>query len=188
MEFSRQEYWSGLPFPSPGDLPDPGNLPDPGIEPGSPALQADALPSEPQNVFACANLPKSKHCWPSPGYRWLPWPSLVEGLVTSLCALHEKSLQSCLILCNPMDCSPPGSSVLGIFQVRILEWVVISSSRGTSQPRDGTHASGISCVGRWNLCLCAAWEALVASTGDVKSRQCISLSHHVLQNIFYICK
>ena len=41
MEFSRQEYWSGLPFPSPGDLPDPG------IKPRSPALQADALPSEP---------------------------------------------------------------------------------------------------------------------------------------------
>ena len=41
MGFSRQEYWSGLPFPSLGDLPDPG------IEPGSPALQADTLPSEP---------------------------------------------------------------------------------------------------------------------------------------------
>ena len=41
MEFSRQEYWSGLPFPTPGDLPDPG------IEPGSPALQADSLLSEP---------------------------------------------------------------------------------------------------------------------------------------------
>ena len=41
MGFSRQEYWSGLPFPSPGDLLDPG------IEPGSPALQADTLPSEP---------------------------------------------------------------------------------------------------------------------------------------------
>ena len=40
MGFSRQEYWSGLPFSSPGDLPNPG------IEPGSPALQADALPSE----------------------------------------------------------------------------------------------------------------------------------------------
>ena len=39
MEFSRQEYWSGLSFPFPGDLPDPG------IEPGSPALQADSLPS-----------------------------------------------------------------------------------------------------------------------------------------------
>ena len=41
MGFSRQEYWSGLPFPSSGDLPDPG------IEPGSPALRADALTSEP---------------------------------------------------------------------------------------------------------------------------------------------
>ena len=41
MGFSRQEYWSGLPFPSPGDLPDPG------IEPRSPTLQADALTSEP---------------------------------------------------------------------------------------------------------------------------------------------
>ena len=41
MEFSRQEYWSGLPFPTPGDLPDPG------IEPGSPELQADSLLSEP---------------------------------------------------------------------------------------------------------------------------------------------
>ena len=41
MEFSRQEYWGELPFPSPGDLPDPG------IKPGSPTLQADSLPSEP---------------------------------------------------------------------------------------------------------------------------------------------
>ena len=41
VRFSRQEYWSGLPFPSPGDLPDPG------IEPGFPALEADALTSEP---------------------------------------------------------------------------------------------------------------------------------------------
>ena len=42
MGFSRREYWSGLPFPSPGDLPNPG------VEPRSPALQADTLPSEPQ--------------------------------------------------------------------------------------------------------------------------------------------
>ena len=45
MEFSRQESWSRLPFPSPGDLPNPG------IEPGSPALQADALPSEPKSLL-----------------------------------------------------------------------------------------------------------------------------------------
>ena len=44
MGFSRQEYWSGLPFPSPGDLPNPG------IEPGSPALQADSLPSAPPGI------------------------------------------------------------------------------------------------------------------------------------------
>ena len=45
MGFSRQECWNGLPFPS------PGNLPDPGIEPGSPAMQADSLPSEPPGEF-----------------------------------------------------------------------------------------------------------------------------------------
>ena len=44
MEFSRQEYWGGLPFPSPGDLPNPG------IEPGSPALQVDSLPTEPRET------------------------------------------------------------------------------------------------------------------------------------------
>ena len=47
MGFSRQEYGSGWPFPSLGDLPDPRNLPDPGIKPRSPALQVDSLPSEP---------------------------------------------------------------------------------------------------------------------------------------------
>ena len=46
MEFSRQEYWSGLPFPFPGDLPDTG------MEPRSPTLQADALPSEPPGRFS----------------------------------------------------------------------------------------------------------------------------------------
>ena len=50
MGFYRQQCWSGLPFPSPGDLPDPG------IEPGSPALQADALPSEPHCVIMCCTL------------------------------------------------------------------------------------------------------------------------------------
>ena len=56
--------------------------------------------------------------------------------------LH-KLLQSCPILCNPMDCSLPGSSVHGILQVRILEWVAKSSPRGSSPPRDGTHVSCI---------------------------------------------
>ena len=106
LGFSRQEHWSGLPFPSPGDLPNPG------IEPGSPALQADALPSEP------------------PGNLYL----LADYLI--IACVPAKSLQSCLTLCDPMDCSPPGSSVHGILQARILEWVALLSSRESSQLRD----------------------------------------------------
>ena len=66
MEFSRQEYWSGLPFPSPGDLPDPGN------EPGSPALQADALPSEPllsPTMFKATHLDAEPEPWEDSGHR-----------------------------------------------------------------------------------------------------------------------
>ena len=59
--------------------------------------------------------------------------------VCALCSF----MKLCLTLCNPMDCSPPGSSVHGIFQVRILKWVAISFSRGSSCPRDGTQASCI---------------------------------------------
>ena len=50
--------------------------------------------------------------------------------------------QPCPALCNPMDCSPSGSSVHGILQARILEWVAMPSSRGSSQPRDRTRVSG----------------------------------------------
>ena len=58
-----------------------------------------------------------------------------------------KSLQSCLTLCNPMDCSPPGSSVHGILQAKILECVAIPSSRGPSRPRDQTRISYVPCTG-----------------------------------------
>ena len=50
------------------------------------------------------------------------------------------------LFCDPMDCSPPGSTVHGFLQARILEWVGISSSRGSSRPRDGTHFSCVSCT------------------------------------------
>ena len=58
------------------------------------------------------------------------------------------SAQSCLILWDTLDYSPPGSSVHGIRPARILKWVAISSSRGSSQPRDRTCVSCISCFGR----------------------------------------
>ena len=69
-----------------------------------------------------------------------PWAAEL-GKFTSpgpLWGTCAKLLQSCLTLCDPMDCSPPGSSVHGILQARILEWVAISLSRGSSWPRDGT--------------------------------------------------
>ena len=59
------------------------------------------------------------------------------------CCLATKSST---ILCNPMDCSPPGSSLHGISQARILEWVAIPFSRVSSQPRDQTPISCISCL------------------------------------------
>ena len=59
---------------------------------------------------------------------------------TPLSCIHA---QSCPTLCNPMDCSPPGSSVHGIFQARILIWAAISFSRGSSQPQEWTPVSWI---------------------------------------------
>ena len=59
-----------------------------------------------------------------------------------------KSLYLCLTLCDPMDCSPPGSSVRGIFQARILEWVAISSCGGSSPCRNQTTSPASFCIGR----------------------------------------
>ena len=64
---------------------------------------------------------------------------------------QTKSLQLCLILCDPMGCSSPGSSVHGILQVRILEWVAMHSFKWSSLLTDWTHISYVSCIGRWVL-------------------------------------
>ena len=66
--------------------------------------------------------------------------------------------QSCLTLCDSMDCNPPTSSVHEIFQARIPEPIAISYSRGSSQPRDHTRVSWVSCIGWWILYRCATWE------------------------------
>ena len=88
-----------VPFPSPGDLPNPG------IEPRSPTLQVDSLPSEPPRK------PTVRLC-------------CVLCLVTQLCPT----------LCDPMDCSPPGSLVHGILQARILEWLPLPSPGDLPEP------------------------------------------------------
>ena len=73
--------------------------------------------------------------------------------------VHAKSLQSCWTLCDPMNCSLPDSPVRGIFQAIIQEWVAISSSRGSSHPRDWTCGSYVSCTGRRILYRWCHWEA-----------------------------
>ena len=79
--------------------------------------------------------------WSCQDLRWY------KGMNTfSLMCMHAKSLQSCLILCNPVDCSPPASSVQLILQARILEWIAISYSRQSSWPMDQICSSCGSCI------------------------------------------
>ena len=74
--------------------------------------------------------------------------------------------QLCLTLCDPMDYSPPGSSVHGNFCARILEWVAISYSMEQSQPRDQTWVSCASCISRQILYHCTTWEATLNTVGS----------------------
>ena len=89
--FSKQEYWSELPFPT------PWNLPGPGIKP--------------ESLISCIG-------------RWI----LYHWRNERVCLV----IQLCLTLCERIDCSLPDSSVHGILQAEILEWVAIPSSRGSS--------------------------------------------------------
>ena len=91
-------------------------------------------------------------------------PKGPENCKMGCCAVL--SHQSCLTLCNPMDCSPPGSSVHGILQARILEWVTISYSRGSSWPRDWINISCISCIAGK---LFTHWATFVISIIQVKT-------------------
>ena len=79
--------------------------------------------------------PDSLSIWSLPSQNGLPLHHLPQCVCVHACArVCVQSLQSCPSLCHPKDCSLPGSSVYGIFQARILEWVAMPSSRGSSQP------------------------------------------------------
>ena len=90
----------------------------------------------------------------------IPWGPSAGWVVTSdaLCVLVTRW---CLTLCGPMGDSPPGSSIHGIFQARVLEWIAISFSRGSSWPRDWTWVSCI--AGK----LFTVWSTREAPTSDV---------------------
>ena len=79
--------------------------------------------------------------------------------------------QSWPILCDPMDYSLPGFSVHGISQARILDWVVISFSRGSSRPRDQTSVSCIFCIGRQILYQCSTGEAHILGVACLEPQQ-----------------
>ena len=81
---------------------------------------------------------------------WLT--SLCMTASRAICAcVHAKSLQSCPTLCDTVDCTLPGSSICGILQERTLEWVTMTSSRGSSQLRDLASVFYVSCIGKWVL-------------------------------------
>ena len=98
---------------------------------------------------------------------------------------ESEVVQSCPTLCDPVDCSPPGSSVHGILQARILEWVAISFSRGSSRPRDQTQVSCIAgrCFNLWTT----REEAQRLKRGSAKQikepkkgyKGCFTLAHSV---------
>ena len=113
-------------------------FPDPGLNPGrgSESLESVTSPQGNSPFYFEGKLGSERLCY-------LPevtQPGSVgsRGQTCALSRGESKSevAQSCPTLCDPMDCSPPGSSIHGILQVRILEWVAISFSRGPSRPRD----------------------------------------------------
>ena len=79
---------------------------------------------------------------------WDSWMTSPTQWTDMPACVHAKSLQLCPDLCNRMDYSLPGSSVHGILQSRTLKWVTIPFSRGSSRPRDWTHVSYVSCIGK----------------------------------------
>ena len=127
--------------------------------------------------------------WQVPWMQWAPKhpahsSSWEDRLSFKVCMCVCSVTQSCLTLCNPIDCSPPGSSVHKIVQARILEWVAISSSRGSSRPWDRTC---ISCAGRQFLCCRATWEASIQSVG-YSFLSCPHIINYTLTCPKYACR
>ena len=115
------------------------SVPPPRIKPQSTALRGGFL--TPGFHFLSTSQRANNIPWTKNEPRGKPHMS-VRGVSKCYTSVRGVSVtRSCLTLCDPMDCSPPGSSVRGILQARTLEWVAISFSTGSSQPRDRTPVS-----------------------------------------------
>ena len=141
LKFSRQEYWSEWPFPLSGDLPDPG------IKPRSLALHEDSLPSEP------------------------PEKPIYISISLSISISSVQSLSHVQLFVTPWTVAHQAPLFMGILQTRILEWVAMPSSRGSSKPRDQTQ---VSCI--------AGGFFTVWATREAKNTGVVSPS--LLQGIF----
>ena len=106
---------------------------------GGPSLGRDLCPHPLTSLGFCLLSPFPIFLQASKGTKQAP-----EVSPPTHCAQRLSRIR----LCDPVDCSPPGSSVHGIFQAGILGWVAISAFGGSSQPRDQTHVSCVSCIGR----------------------------------------
>ena len=117
----------------------------------------------PSRLIECPrNETKGSHIRPPPDTECSKNHHFWDLLAKDACG--SGGAQSCLTLCDPMDCSPPGPSVHRISQARILEWVAISSSRGSSRPKDRTLVSYISCKEK-------DWLFFAASLGLFKNEK-----------------
>ena len=142
MGFSRPEYWSGKPFPSPGDLPNPG------IEPRSPALQADSLPTEPQ--------------------LWLHWVFIALD-VLSLIAVSEDYLDEVCRLLIEM------ASLFRGTDPRHVSSVVVAHGLGCPMASGISRDQGSNCTGRRILIQCTTREVLASFVFKV-ALKCILLA------------
>ena len=98
------------------------------------------------NVLEIQKVKAAQSCWTlQPNGLYSPWNSPGKNTGVGEVKWNEVT-QSCpTTLCDPIDCSLPGFSIHWIFQARVLEWVAISFSRGSSRPSDGTQVSSIAC-------------------------------------------
>ena len=107
----------------------------------------------------------------------------IVNMLYSCCVVAK----SCLTFCDTMDYSPPGSSVHGVLLARILEWVAISFSRGSSQTKDQTR---VSCIGRQILTLLVI-HSIYNSFHQLTPDSTRSLSHslsHLETTVLYVCE
>ena len=149
LGFSRQEYWSGSPLPSPMCA--------------SEIAQSCLTPSNPMDCSLPG--PSIYGIFQTGVLEWGAIAFIIEtfiehlqyaGLLIGSMCMCDQSLQWCATPCDPMDCSLPGSSVHRILQARILEWVAMPSSMGSSWSMDWTC---VSCITGRLFTLWATWEA-----------------------------